>query len=106
MIDHPWYLELIDNPIRLNPLFYYLLDSRYNTLNTFRISISGSRQTSTPSTQSSIAKIQPKGKEKEEPIDVDSSNDESTFITNSIRLSIIKVNKPDIYNRERNSLKN
>ena len=69
------------------------------------MSILGSRQTSTPSTQSSIVKIQPKGKGKEEPIDVDSSDDDSTPITNSIRLPIIKVNKPDTYNRERNSLK-
>ena len=73
-------------------------------MNTLRISISGLRQTPTPSIQSSIVKIQPKGKEKEEPIDVDSSNDDSTPIANSIRPPIIKVNKPDTYNRERNGL--
>ena len=36
-------------------------------------------------------------------MDVDSSNDDSTSI-NSVRRSVIKINKPDIYNRERNGL--
>ena len=38
-------------------------------------------------------------------MDVDSSNDDSIPITNSIRLSI-KVNKLDTHNTERNGLEN
>ena len=80
MIDHPLHRELTDIPTRPKPtLFWY--------------------------PQVAGITSQPKDKGKEEPIDVDSSDDDSILKTNNIvRLLVIKVKKLDIYNKERNSL--
>ena len=71
-------------------------------MNTLRISVSGQRQTPTSSNSSIAKKPEPKGKEVQIK-DGDSSNEESVSPTNRRSYSI-KVNKPETYYRDRNSL--
>ena len=66
------------------------------------MSVSGQRQTPTPSNSSTAKKPEPKGKEVQIK-DEDSSNEESISPTNR-RSHGIKVNKPETYHGDRNSL--
>ena len=66
------------------------------------MSVSGQRQTPTPSNSSTAKKPEPGGKEVQIK-DGDSSNEESVSPTNRRSYSI-KVNKPETYQGDRNRL--